>query len=191
MFLTATQGLADKVSCNHFRVVSQKHKNVLLKDVQEEKHIASIMLQTSKWVKNSVQLSKIFWHIKNELNGQFPKDLHFLTKFHLIGTKTASLFLWLAFSIHTVVPVDMHAKLCACKLGLANTQNTDEIAWQLVKFVPPSKSGRFNDVCGSLRQKMVSDRLGAIDYAAKQHPMLLPFLNSTQIKIMFYAVINL
>ena len=158
LFITATKGLSDKVSCGHFRIISPTLVGISLSDVEDPLYIASIMFQTSKWVKNSVHLAKLFKYIKYDLKGLFPKDFTFWVAMYEFGTKTASLFLKCAFNLKSVVPVDTHVKIMSKQLMLTNGTSTDEICWQLSKFIDPEISIRLNDYMGSIRQKLVKNK---------------------------------
>ena len=51
LFLKSTNGVADKVSCGHFSKVVRSKPHISLDLCENPKLIASIMRQTSKWVK--------------------------------------------------------------------------------------------------------------------------------------------
>ena len=62
-FLKSTNGVADKVSCGHFRKVISNNPTISLDAYKDLQWFASNLRQTSKWVKNTfvlVNISSIF-----------------------------------------------------------------------------------------------------------------------------------
>ena len=73
-FLKSTNGVADAVSCGHFRCLIQKSLDskipkMSLDICDNPLLLASWLRQTSKWVKNTFILIKIFRHIKDQWCG--------------------------------------------------------------------------------------------------------------------------
>jgi hypothetical protein len=60
LFLKSTNGVADVVSCGHFQAVIAKHPPLTLEVYKNPQLIASILRQTSKWVKNTVSKEGCF-----------------------------------------------------------------------------------------------------------------------------------
>jgi hypothetical protein len=89
-FIKATNGLSDKVSCGYFREVVKKFRMVTLNDVCDESFLASMLQQTSKWVKNSIILAKLFRHIRDDLGGNFPTDIKTWVGFYEFGTSPSN-----------------------------------------------------------------------------------------------------
>jgi hypothetical protein len=63
LFLKSTNGVADKVSCGHFSKVVKDHPPITLQIYKDPLLIASILRQTSKWVKNTVSQRLIILYI--------------------------------------------------------------------------------------------------------------------------------
>jgi endonuclease III len=153
-FLKSTNGVADKVSCGHFRKLIGKHPNMSLAIHQNPQEIASLLRQTSKWVKNTFVLVGIFKHIEQKWNGKPSQDLHDWLNFREIGPKTAALLLHAAFNKATALPVDSHVWYAFRKWGWTNAKSPDECSWQSSRWIPPDYYIKTNDTIGSIRQSL-------------------------------------
>ena len=64
LFIKCTNGVSDKVSCGHFKILVQNVDTVAMYGLELYKHpklIAAILRQTSKWVKNTVRSNFILF----------------------------------------------------------------------------------------------------------------------------------
>jgi endonuclease III len=157
-FLKSTNGVADKVSCGHFRKIISKSPPLSLDLHKDPYAIASLLRQTSKWVKNSFVIINIFKHIQEQWNGVPSDDLHDWLKFYEIGPKTASLILHAAFNKSTALPVDSHVWYAFRKWKWTNAKTPDECSWQASSWIPSNYYIKTNDVIGSLRQALADPK---------------------------------
>lgn len=153
-FLKSTNGVADKVSCGHFRKLITKCPTLSLEIHKDPYALASLIRQTSKWVKNTFVLINIFKHIKYEWSGVPSQDFHDWLNFYEIGPKTASLLLHSAFNKAAALPVDSHVWFAFRKWGWTNAKTPDECSWQASLWIPPAYYIKTNDVIGSIRQAL-------------------------------------
>jgi endonuclease III len=126
---------------------------------------------TSKWVKNTFVLMKIFWHIETEWKGLPSEDFSDWLCFYEIGPKTGSLIFHAAYSKMMTLPVDSHIWHAFSHWGWTNAKGTDECSWQASQWMDPSYFIVRNDVIGSIRQTLANKRSHkVILYHAKKIP---------------------
>ena len=107
-FLKSTNGVADKVSCGHFRHLIKDNNTLSIRSHEDLYKVASILRQTSKWVKNTFVVTNIFRYIEQEWNGVPSQDFSKWLDFYEIGPKTGSLIFYAAFGKMMTLPVDSH-----------------------------------------------------------------------------------
>jgi hypothetical protein len=173
LFLKSTNGVADKVSCGHFCNVIKHHPVLTMEIHKNPLKIASILRQTSKWVKNTVSymnkcrttipnhhltfpkkfvIVHILSHISEDLNGSIPQDFDSWLNFHEIGPKTASLLFHAAFGKQSTLPTDSHVWYAFTKMKWTNATTEDECSWQATLWMDPNYFVKTNDCIGSVRQ---------------------------------------
>jgi endonuclease III len=153
-FLKSTNGVADKVSCGHFRAVISKFPSFSLEIYKDPQTLAAILRQTSKWIKNTFVLVKIFKHIHEKMDGVPPQEFNYWINFYEIGTKTAALLLHAAFNKSSTLPVDSHVWHAFRKWEWTNAKSTDECSWQASQWMDLSYFIKTNDAIGSIRQTL-------------------------------------
>ena len=147
----------DKVSCGHFLIVVANHPHITLDIYKDPLLIASILRQTSKWVKNTFVLVNIFRHIQEEWKNIPSQDFNDWLKFYEIGPKTASLLFHAAFDKAVTLPVDSHVWFAFKKWNWTNAKTPDECSWQASQWIPPDYFIKTNDVIGSIRQQLAEN----------------------------------
>jgi endonuclease III len=158
-FLKSTNGVADAVSCGHFRTLialskANKAVQISLDLCDSPLVIASLIRQTSKWVKNTFVLVNIFRHIRDKWNGVPSKNFTDWLQFYEVGPKTAALFFHAAFDIPATLPVDSHVWHAFKKWNWTNAKTPDECSWQASRWMPPDYFIKTNDAIGSIRQSL-------------------------------------
>ena len=156
LFLKSTNGVADKVSCGHFRLVVKNHPPISMDLYKEPLKIASILRQTSKWVKNTVVLVNILRHIQVDLKGEIPMRFSDWLNYYEIGPKTASLLFHAAFGQQHTVPIDSHVWYAFNKLKWTNAKYREECSWQASQWISPKYFITTNDAIGSIRQTLAN-----------------------------------
>jgi hypothetical protein len=96
-FLKSTNGVADKVSCGHFRELVKNAPALTLDLHQKPYLIAAMLRQTSKWVKNTFVLMNNSWYIETEWKGVPSEDFSDWLRFYEIWPKTGSLIFHAAY----------------------------------------------------------------------------------------------
>jgi endonuclease III len=155
-FLKSTNGVADKVSCAHFRELIKKSQPIRLDLYKRPLAIAAMLRQTSKWVKNTFVLTNIFQHIEQEWNGIPSQDFSEWLMFHEIGPKTGSLIFHAAFGKMMTLPVDSHVWHAFRKWDWTNAKSTDECSWQASQWMDQSYFIATNDAIGAIRQTLAN-----------------------------------
>lgn len=79
----------------------------------------------------------------SDFNGEVPKTLEELTTLPGVGRKTANVVLGSAFGKQTIA-VDTHVLRVSKRLGIAYSDNPDEVEKELNKQIPPDKWTAFN-----------------------------------------------
>jgi endonuclease III len=125
-FLKSTNGVADKISCTHFRELIKKSQPIRLDLYKRPLAIAAMLRQTSKWVKNTFVLMNIFQHIEQEWNGIPSQDFSEWLMLYEIGPKTGSLIFHPAFGKMMTLPVSSHVWHAFRKWEWTNAKSTDE-----------------------------------------------------------------
>jgi endonuclease III len=151
-FLKSTNGVADKVSCGHFRKLIRKNTHMSLDMHTQPYRIAEILRQTSKWVKNTFVLMNIFRFIQEKWKGVPSQNFHDWINFYEMGPKTTSLLFHSVFDTQVTVPVDSHVWYAFRKWKWTNAKTPDECSWQASQWIPPSYFIKTNDAIGSIRQ---------------------------------------
>ena len=146
--------MGDKVSCGHFQKVISNNPTISLDAHKDPQWFASILQQTSKWVKNTFVLVNIFKYIQEEWNGVPSQDFKDWINFYEIGTKTAALLLHLAFNKSSALPVDSHVWHAFRKWEWTNAKSPDEWSWQASTWMDPAYFIKTNDAIGSIRQSL-------------------------------------
>ena len=157
-FLKSTNGVADKVSCGHFRTIIKKSHQLSIEIYNDPYAIASILRQTSKWVKNTFVIMNIYRHIHLIWNNVPSQNFSEWLEFYEIGPKTASLIFHAAFGKLTTLPVDSHVMHAFSKWGWTNAKSPDECSWQASQWMDPSLFLSTNDTIGSIRQTLADHR---------------------------------
>jgi hypothetical protein len=96
-FLKSTNGVADKVSCGHFRELVKNAPTLTLDLHQKPYLIAAMLRQPSKWVRNTFVLMNIFRYIETEWKGVPSEDFSDWLCFYEIGPETGSLVFHAAY----------------------------------------------------------------------------------------------
>jgi endonuclease III len=157
-FSKSTNGVADKVSCGHFRVLIKNSHALSLNSYQQPYVIAAMLRQTSKWVKNTFVILNIFRHIATEWKGVPSQVFSDWPMFYEIGPKTGSLIFHAAFGKMMTLPVDSHVWHAFRQWGWTNAKGTDECSWQASQWMDPSYFILTNDVIGLIRQTLANPR---------------------------------
>lgn len=153
-FLKTTNGVADKVSCGHFLKLIQNKPNLSIESYNDPYFIASLIRQTSKWVKNTFVIVNIFRHIKEQWNSLPSENFHDWINFYEIGPKTAALLFHAAFNQAVTLPVDSHVWHAFKAWNWTNAKSPDECSWQAYNWMPPEYFIKTNDTIGSIRQSI-------------------------------------
>ena len=149
-FLKSTNGVADKVSCSHFKKLISKDPNISLNFCDSPYKITAMIRQTSKWVKNTYVLVNIFRYIRDIWKGELSLDFHQWLKFKEIGPKTASLLFHAAFNLVYSLPVDSHVWHAFKKWNWTNAQSEDKCSWQALDWMEKQYYIKTNDAIGSI-----------------------------------------
>jgi endonuclease III len=153
-FLKSTNGVADKVSCGHFQKLIAKSPNIDIDIYKNPHEIASIIRQTSKWVKNTFVLINIFQYIKEVWNNEPSQNFHEWINFHEMGPKTVGLLFHSVFEKSVALPVDSHVWYAFRQWGWTNATTPDECSWQATQWIPQTYFIKTNDAIGSIRQSL-------------------------------------
>jgi endonuclease III len=153
-FLKSTNGVADTVSCRHFRSLIKQSPTINLEMYEQPLEIASMIRQTSKWVKNTFVIVNIFRHIKENWKGVPCDDFHRWINFYEIGPKTAGLLFHAVWEKSVTLPVDSHVWDAFQLWSWTNAKTPDECSWQASKWMPPDYFIKTNDAIGSIRQTL-------------------------------------
>jgi endonuclease-3 len=73
--------------------------------------------------------------ILQDFNGDVPRTIEGLTALPGVGRKTANIVLAEAFGVHALA-VDTHVKRVSLRLGLASSEDPDEIEMELCSIIP-------------------------------------------------------
>ena len=157
-FLKSTNGVADKVSCCHFKKLIEKDPRISLDLCDEPYQIAAMIRQTSKWVKNTFVISNIFRYIRDVWNGIPSTKFNDWLQFKEIGPKTASLLFYAAFNMSSTLPVDSHVWHAFKQWKWTNATSEDECSWQALKWMESSYFIMANDAIGSIRQALADKK---------------------------------
>ena len=149
-FLKSTNGVADKVSCSHFKKLISKDPNISLDFCDSPYKITAMIRQTSKWVKTTYVLVNIFRYIRDIWKGELSLDFHQWLKFKEIGPKTAGLLFHAAFSLVYALPVDSHIWHTFKKWKWTNARSEDECSWQALDWMEKQYYIKTNDAIGSI-----------------------------------------
>jgi endonuclease III len=171
-FLKSTNGVADKVSCGHFRELIRQNPHLPIR-IHEDLHaIAAMLRQTSKWVKNTFVIANIFRYIEHKWNCVPSEDFCKWLEFYEIGPKTGALIFHAAFGRMETLPVDSHVWFAFRHWGWTNALSPTECSWQARSWMDPSYFIKTNDVIGSLRQTLANykNRKEILRHARKQLP---------------------
>jgi endonuclease III len=155
-FLKSTNGVADRVSCGHFRDLIKNSPPLRLDCHNKPLQIAAMLRQTSKWVKNTYVLMNIFRHIEQEWKCIPSQEFSEWLRFYEIGPKTGSLIFHAAFGKMMTLPVDSHVWHAFRKWGWTNAKTTDECSWQASEWMDPSYFIPTNDAIGAIRQTLAN-----------------------------------
>jgi endonuclease III len=157
-FLKSTNGVADKVSCGHFRKLISQSPNLSIESYRQPHRLAALMRQTSKWVKNTFVLVNIFQHIEIQWRGVPSKKFNDWINLHEIGPKTAALLFHAAFEMSEALPVDSHVWCAFRRWKWTNATSRDECSWQATNWMDSSYYLKTNDAIGSIRQALADKK---------------------------------
>jgi endonuclease III len=155
-FLKSTNGVADTVSCGHFRKLIEQSPDISLELCEHPLQVASMIRQTSKWVKNTFVIINIFRYIKENWYGIPCDDFHRWINFYEIGPKTASLLLHAVWDKSSTLPVDSHVWDAFRLWEWTNATTADECSWQASCWMPDEYFIKTNDAIGSIRQSLAN-----------------------------------
>ena len=157
-FLKSTNGVADKVSCCHFKKLIEKDPEISLDLCDQPYRIAAMIRQTSKWVKNTFVIANIFRYIRDVWHGVPSRNFNDWLEFKEIGPKTASLLFHAAFNLTSTLPVDSHVWHAFKQWNWTNATSEDECSWQALRWMESTYFIKTNDAIGSIRQALADKK---------------------------------
>ncbi len=107
------------------------------KELQKEIKTIGLYKNKSKYI---IKTSKM---ILNKFNGEVPKTRKDLIKLAGVGRKTANVVLANAFG-HKTIAVDTHVFRVSNRLGLVNTDKTDQVEQGLMEAIPEKYWTKFH-----------------------------------------------
>ena len=159
MAVTA-QGMADAVVVPHINSLIEIYGNkMVLAWLEDSEFVSTLIRRTSKWVKNSVLISKLAIYIKENLEGCPPTQFEFYTGIKYINQKTAALLFWGWRQETVCVPVDLHVAYSFKRFGWCHMKaSREEIAFQAKEWLPCELSIKLNDALGAIGQQLTGRR---------------------------------
>ena len=139
MSAQTTDVQVNKVTENLFEKYSRPEDFAKLSQKELEEEIKTIGLYKNK-SKYIIKTSKM---ILNDFNGKVPQTRKDLTKLSGVGRKTANVVLANAFGEDTIA-VDTHVFRVANRLGLVDTDKTDQVEEGLMDVIPEKYWTKFH-----------------------------------------------
>ena len=183
IYAKSTNGVSDKQSVRLCVANSTAHPIIQLDDVCDDVYfIASMMLYSSKWIKNAIVCHKIFLYVHDECGGIPPTDPNFWLNLYEFRSKSVAVMFRAAWGIELYVPVDSHVTHVLTELKLTNGKSPDEICFQLNQFFPTDWKINFNDYVGSISQclHLKSKRDEVHSYVAKHVPWMVSIIKAIE-----------
>jgi endonuclease-3 len=129
-----TDKRVNEITAPMFEHLNQPEHYLHLTQEEMEEHIKGLGLYKNK-SKNILETCRILYE---KYNGEVPQTHKELEALPGVGRKTANVVLSNAFGIPAIA-VDTHVFRVANRLGLAKSDNVDEVERQLMKRIPKEK----------------------------------------------------
>jgi endonuclease III len=172
----ASNGMMDKSVVPHINALTWG-VDLSLDILANTEYCARLLRRTSKWLKNGVVVSDLARYLI-EAGREISRDFKFYVGLREFGHKTTALLIWGWLEETTMVPVDSHVRNFTRCFGWTNGLSEDEIAFQLVQWVPVGFLVSFNDMLGTLGQYLMTSKRGANNrLRATHHGRLRSLLN--------------
>jgi endonuclease-3 len=126
-----TDKQVNKVTKNLFNYFNKPENFVLISKTELEEYIKSIGLYHNK-SKYIIETSK---KLLKEFDGKVPDTREELMKLSGVGRKTANVVMSCAFT-KNAFPVDTHVFRVSNRIGLANSQQVQQVEEQLMNLIP-------------------------------------------------------
>ena len=127
LFSKSTNGVSDKITCNHFRKIIKKVGDLTLdKIIDDEIFICRLLCNSSKQNMNTVAVQNVCNFIVKENKRNFCLKFEELINFRDFAPKTVSLLLYCVFNKVTTVIVNRHVKNISKALGWCHSVSDDD-----------------------------------------------------------------
>lgn len=129
-----TDKRVNEITAPLFEKYNRPEHYVHLSQQEMEEHIKGLGLYKNK-SKNILETCRI---LHEKYNGEVPQDREALERLPGVGRKTANVVLSNAFGVPAIA-VDTHVFRVSNRLGLAKSDNVEEVEHQLMKRIPREK----------------------------------------------------